>query len=553
MDHCTRPVVTRSWDGGKTWLVEDVNAPDFSTANIVRLWGGDLLASHHGWINGFVRSTDGGRSWRTDNDTIIPTFGSPDLTIYPFRDYRGILYWMSSGRLNFSLDNGKSFVQLRQTPLYDGFYVLHPDGLMVTHRVGASYKPGSIFMSFNHGRTWSTVAVGYERGDSTSTLYGVACIRDTIAVYEIFGKGDLIKEYEGRTKYWQSEQHRFQVGPYIGSCYVRGGIMDSSEAWFGWSSGKVKMKRPTDTMCVTLVEWVPPGFPIPPDTTKLYEYIPFDGSYYDLDGAVHPNGSLIILPINKPRPVSRIDRLYTCTGVEYVVGGSWLKDVVFDADRSFNALLTYTITPNQRLSTINIVAVDSTKPMSFAILVYDSIVGSQVFVDSVLPISSRPTIAVRTQGNNTYIESLWADGPYMWLHDGMPLQREGAGVNGDTVLVNPASGTYKVMGRTSFGCDVYSNEVVITSTDATEDIQDNNSGYTAYVNDEGIIHVQWLNNFLKPESIRVFDMLGQQLEVDITIGENSAELYTPRGTSFLLVAISSLNHNTVIGVMSRHK
>ncbi len=41
-DWCHRPVLTRSWDGGKSWTPEDVDAPDYSPSGIVRLRNGDL-------------------------------------------------------------------------------------------------------------------------------------------------------------------------------------------------------------------------------------------------------------------------------------------------------------------------------------------------------------------------------------------------------------------------------------------------------------------------------------------------------------------------------
>jgi len=62
-----------------------------------------------------------------------------------------------------------------------------------------------------------------------------------------------------------------------------------------------------------------------------------------------------MFPPDKPRPVSLLDRLYTCNGVQNVVGGRSITSVSLNAAQSINVVLTHTITPNKRLVTIDIV------------------------------------------------------------------------------------------------------------------------------------------------------------------------------------------------------
>ncbi|MBK7032461.1 MAG: exo-alpha-sialidase [Ignavibacteria bacterium] len=118
-DHCDRPVLTRSWDGGKTWVAEDVGAPNYAYSGIVRLRGGELLTAHNSWLYGFLKSMDNGRTWQATFDTAqaAPVFGVGEVIGMLFRDHRGILYWKLGGELHMSLDNGKTFIWVQNSEL----------------------------------------------------------------------------------------------------------------------------------------------------------------------------------------------------------------------------------------------------------------------------------------------------------------------------------------------------------------------------------------------------------------------------------------------------
>ncbi|MBK7032458.1 MAG: hypothetical protein IPH49_04155 [Ignavibacteria bacterium] len=101
-------------------------------------------------------------------------------------------------------------------------------------------------------------------------------------------------------------------------------LLDSAGAI--WSRpGMIGVLRPGDSLTRFLygtygtdsLKHIPWGS----DSTMLFGYTGVYGFFYDLDGNVHAHGLPYLFPTDKPRPVSRLDRLYTCNGVQYVVGG----------------------------------------------------------------------------------------------------------------------------------------------------------------------------------------------------------------------------------------
>jgi len=524
-DHCPLPMLTRSWDGGRTWGAETVNAPDFAFSGIVRLRHGVLLTAHNRWMHSFIESIDGGRTWRpTFDSTKADTADNLNITTgYLFRDHRGILYWrLGAGGLMMSLDLGRSYVRLPEAEVREGYYVVSPDGLLVTHSVQAGTSPGSIQMSFNHGRSWSQTLKGYSKGtfgkeDSASTLTGAVIIHDTVVVNDNFGyypDGGLIYEPHHRTKYWMNHERIWRVGrylPYFGIV----GVMDSTECWYeGFTALALG-----DTLPRQVSRDIPPDSIPPVGDSVVYTRGRLYGLFYDLDGNVHIHGSDVFIPRRAPRPVSRLDRLYTCTGVEYVVGGHHLDTVILDPSRSMNAKLSYTTTPNKRLSTIVVEAVDTTRPMHFTMMVDDSVVGRQWFSDSVMTVT-KPVVALGRFYLDTILTCTYPDGPFMWYYNDTLMPHRIVGANADSVIFKPKPGKYKVMAKSPFGCDVWSNEVVVTTTGIEEDTSDEGGTYFAYPDSDGSIHVRWTGFGPSPSSVTAFDILGRRLEADVRISAN---------------------------------
>lgn len=554
-DHCTLPMITRSWDGGRTWTPETVDAPDHAFSGIVRLRHGVLLTAHNRWLHSFIQSSDDGRTWHpTFDSTIADTADNVNITTgYLFRDHRGILYWtLGAGGLMMSLDLGRSYMRLPEAEVREGYYVL-PDGLVVTHSVQAGTSPGSIQMSFNHGRSWSQTLKGYDRSnfprvDSASELTGAVVIRDTVVVDDWFGyypDGGLIYEPQPRTKYWQAGSRTWRVGRFLHGFGVYG-VMDSTECWH---DGYTVLAL-GDTIPRSVSRDIPADSIPPPGDTLVYTRGRLYGLFYDLDGNVHPLGTEVYIPRRAPRPVSRLDRLYTCTGVEYVIGGHHLDTVMLDPARSENAKLTYTITPNKRLSTIVVDAIDTTRPMRFTMTVGDSVVGRQWFSDSVMTIINKPVVELGRYYLDTILTCTYPEGPFMWyFNDTLMPHRTTFGMNGDSVIFKPKPGKYKVVARSPFGCDVESNEVTVIATGVDESDAGDDAQYSAYPEMDGSIHVRWSGGTLPPSSIAVFDILGRRLDADARITANGATVNLRDRQRLVFIMVSAGKAMKVLRVM----
>lgn len=555
--HCPRPVMTRSWDGGRTWILEEAQTQDYSFPEIVRLKGGVLLTGHNRWLNSFILSADNGHTWYNgfDSATAEPLDDYNYISFNLFRDHRGILYWKGGGHVNMSLDNGRTFCAMFDTDRpADGFYVLPPDGLIATHYVGSGNLPGSISMSFNHGRSWSVTLRGYDRyQDSVSMLYGAINIRDTVVVNDDFGyyeNGGWIYKSRSRSQYWNATSKSWVVGRYLGS-FVRLAVMDSSLNTYIDNGNDVYWCPYGDTLTsrVSIDMSLNPKPPI--SDTLIRTYFREAGLFYDLDGAIHPCGSNIYFPIRVLRPISKLDRLYTCTGVDYVIGGHVLDSVMLLKERSSNVALSYTITPNKRLAMVSITAIDSTMPMKFTIIVRDSVVRNQFFTDSVLPNASLPVISI-TNRFGRQLECNWPDGPFIWMRNGEPLPKPSLGMNNDSIVENPTPGTYYVVGKSPFGCDVRSNELTIVGTGVSEESTAHDTLYNTFVDADGNIHIEW-DGSVPPTTIQVFDLLGRELETVANVQSHNVTMYVlfPRQACLLRVIRGTSHQSTGIVVCGR--
>ena len=565
---CRDLIMSRSLDGGVTWDNEAIRLDSIRSSEIVRLRGGRLLSAG----NVFMQSTDNGRSWQVLYDGVRaaePTWNAFNLV----RDYRGLIYWFGGG-LFVSLDNGRTRIWMQGSRPDYNFYVLPPHGHILIPRLEGwrgSAELRIMQLSTDHGRSWSVTLQGRD-GDGAgnanlSVYWEYDVIDDTMAVSHSY-YDDKVKILSRRTLYYHSSTQQWKTGRWIESIDA-GGVLDSTRWYFGPSTSQ-DLSGPVDTT-------------YRPYSTIRHLYAvdrygnKFDsldfprkiGSFYDLDGNVHPQVSDYYFPARARRPVSRLDKIYTCTGVEYVVGGRQLQKVGVDGQRSSNARVSTIYTPNRRMATITVTAIDSTQPVRVRLTVDDAVLGRQWFTDSVPVRQQAPVIeAGRQKNGTTTLTARYPEGPFMWFRDGKHIPYPGwtePEAIGDSMLINPEPGRYYVMGRSAFGCDVYSNEIEIVATSVSDndvhagsETSAASSAASAGAPDiisttsaDGSVELIWRHGSPDVTSVEAYDVLGRQLPLQLSVNRNSAYLTINDPSRLVLLVITRNTTQQVITVMRR--
>lgn len=558
---CDSLIMSRSLDGGVTWDNEAVPLGGVRSSEIVRLRGGRLLSAG----NVFMQSTDNGRSWQVLYDGVRaaePTWIAFNLV----RDYRGLIYWYGGG-LFVSLDNGRTRIWMQGEEAEYEFYVLPPHGHILIPRLepwkGWSADQKYIQLSTDHGRSWSVTLRGRNADGAgnanLSQYWDYDIIDDTMAVSHSYynDKGEFASN---RTLYYHSSTQQWKTGRWIESIDA-GGVLDSTHWYFGPYTSQ-DLSGPVDT---TYRPYSTIRHPYAVDRygnkSESLDFPGKIGSFYDLDGNVHPQVSDYYFPARARRPVSRLDKIYTCTGVEYVVGGRQLQKVGADGQRSSNARVSAVYTPNRRMATITVTAIDSTKPMHIRLTVDDAVLGRQWFTDSVPVRQLAPVIEAGRQNNGTTtLTARYPEGPFMWFRNGKHIPYPGwtePEAIGDSMLINPEPGRYYVMGRSAFGCDVYSNEIEIVATSVSDDADSDNdvhagsetsstsSAASAGAPDiistttaDGSVELVWRHGSPEVTSVEAYDVLGRQLQVQMSINRNSAYLTINDPSRLVLLVIT---------------
>lgn len=548
---CRDLIMSRSLDGGVTWDNEAIRLDSIRSSEIVRLRGGRLLSAG----DVFMQSTDNGRSWQVLYDGVpaaSPTWNAFNLV----RDYRGLIYWIGGG-LYVSLDNGRTRIWMRGEEARYQFYVLPPHGHILIPRFdNPSAAAGYIQLSTDHGRSWSVSLQGrYGDGAGNANLseywnYGI--VNDTMAVSHDYydDKGNFAS---GRTLYYHSSTQQWKTGRWIESLSAIG-VLDSTQ-WYVGPYTSQDLSGPVDT---TYRPYSTVRHPYAVDRygnkSESLDFPGKIGNFYDLDGNVHPQVSDYYFPARARRPVSRLDKIYTCTGVEYVVGGRQLQKVGADGQRSSNARVSTVYTPNRRMATITVTAIDSTKPMHIRLTVDDAVLGRQWFTDSVPVRQQAPVIEAGRQTNGTTtLTARYPEGPFMWFRDGTHITYPGwpePEAIGDSMLINPEPGRYYVMGRSAFGCDVYSNEIEIVATSVSDNNNDNDNdvhtgSQTTPTPDiistttaDGSVELVWRHGSPEVTSVEAYDVLGRQLQVQLSVNRTSASLTIYDPTRLVLLVIT---------------
>ncbi|MFN6136816.1 MAG: hypothetical protein ACK475_11170, partial [Bacteroidota bacterium] len=140
---------------------------------------------------------------------------------------------------------------------------------------------------------------------------------------------------------------------------------------------------------------------------------------------------------------------------------------------------------------------------------------------------------------------------------------------GDSMLINPEPGRYYVMGRSAFGCDVYSNEIEIVATSVSDNDVHAGSETTAAssaasagapdiistTSADGSVELIWRHGSPDVTSVEAYDVLGRQLPLQLSVNRNNAYLTINDPSRLVLLVITrNTTQNTtqqVITVMRR--
>lgn len=117
-------------------------------------------------------------------------------------------------------------------------------------------------------------------------------------------------------------------------------------------------------------------------------------AFYDLDGNLHSNSRSSFHHADHVRPVSILDKLHTCGGMQFLVGGGIITDVVIDSVGTQNARVTSTIAANRRMVVIDVQAIDSSQAVTVCFTVGDSLKPSLTHCDSTNIPTPAPTFRV---------------------------------------------------------------------------------------------------------------------------------------------------------------
>jgi hypothetical protein len=132
-----------------------------------------------------------------------------------------------------------------------------------------------------------------------------------------------------------------------------------------------------------------------PDTTVWKQpWVTPATAFYDLDGNLHSNSRNSFQHADHVRPVSILDKLHTCGGMQFLIGGGAINGVTIAEQFTKNATITWTITPNKRMVFIDIKAVDTSKAVYVCFTVGDSLRPGMTYCDSTNIPTPAPTIKV---------------------------------------------------------------------------------------------------------------------------------------------------------------
>ncbi|NQW29924.1 MAG: exo-alpha-sialidase [Ignavibacteria bacterium] len=541
---CDSLILTRSMDGGRTWKPEAVSARNTNTAEgMVILKNGRLLTG--GQSNDFWTSYDGGRTWVVSSQGPSNEYISGGFV----RDERGVLYWRTQfGGLYMSFDEGVNATDLNPLERALERFFIDSGGTIMQFDV----RSDMITMVMDHGRRWRNVARMNKEPEGFTGVNGVSLMRDTLFLSYVWKPGDGRLDYV--TAYWNSQTESWSPYPRYLDVFL-GSIMDSTGAIFVRSATGVQRQRATETHGLYVLSPPPPKNAQPTDSARAPEFRNItndyvEGIFMDLDGRIHVYNDSATIPPSMPRPISIIDKLYTCNGVQYVISGKALLWASPDPSRSENAYLHATISPNRRVSYVNIEVVDSTKPMRVTFSVGDAVFPTMWITDSIIPRHLLPVISPTVNfQNRPILKCTWPYGPFLWYFNDQPYIRPQAyeGPYCDSVVPIAGPGSYKTRGRNKYGCDVWSEEYIIPATSITA-ITSSNMPVHAWFDSDWLLHVQWDSYNTEQPYIRVFDALGRDIAHQVSSNENEKvySMQTAMQLVFVTANFGSFQHVMIV-------
>ncbi len=427
---CADICINRSYDGGVTWVRERVDAPYHSSGTIVRMRDGVLLTADASMYHGFLRSTDHGRSWHR-HITV------PDRTDW----YGDPLSWETHGDRLARDDRGTLFWRGSASSHYDSFPLSIDEGETASWLHADTTNPGGSSTTFLYNSTGVLSGVFGSTADYGRTFIWHRSVhyhlpKESYAAIDGFRFSGVVFRYAHRdtvvlivTRALLADQER--DGVYAAALYATEGMpqfrLDSSRIWREWVNG------PTgEQSCVNLDLGFPeypifdslgrmqyPGFTSYwslGDSCQRWTYRFADGTldttvfpdttvwkrpwetpataFYDLDGNLHSNSRNSFQHADHVRPVSILDKLHTCGGMQFLIGGGAINGVTIAEQFTRNASITWTVTPNKRMVFIDIKAVDTSKAVYVCFTVGDSLRPGMTYCDSTNIPTPAPTFKV---------------------------------------------------------------------------------------------------------------------------------------------------------------
>jgi len=430
---CNDICINRSYDGGVTWVRERAQAPYHSTGAIVRMRDGVLLTSDASVYHGFLRSTDHGRTWHRHISMQDDGLWSYDPQSRPpvgdklTRDDRGTLFWWGFGPLGsgvspISIDEGFTvgWVKADTTSPYQGNTPWR--GHQQHNSTGALTT--SHFSTADYGRTFIWHGGGTTKLDSI--YYAVIDgFRFNRLKFTYLHKDSLVLILQ-RASWSDLKDEGFQYAAVYADQHRTRFRLDSSRIWSYWIQNLYRSSCSSeafgyllDVMYDSLGRAQFAGFTRyahDRDSCRRWTYRFADGTldttvfpdttvrkrpwetpataFYDLDGNLHSNSRNSFQHADHVRPVSILDKLHTCGGMQFLIGGGAINGVTIAEQFTRNATITWTVTPNKRMVFIDVKAVDTSKAVYVCFTVGDSLRTGMTYCDSTNIPTPAPTFKV---------------------------------------------------------------------------------------------------------------------------------------------------------------
>ncbi len=476
---CDEIFLNRSYDGGVTWVPERVSAPAHSGGLIVRMKDGVLVAPDATMYHAFMRSSDHGRSWQR-HIISASSYGPHPMGMAVgdnlMRDDRGTLLWYDSyDRIALSIDEGVTQSGIipdveytsSQGNMRESMRFTNNGAFVWSHHATADY--GRTWIEFNYhviprtpseiqridGRSFNWINDAFVQRDTLFLSLSGRC--DTCpddneytskypaTDFFVFADPKLRKfsfdpKILPRKQIFKKSSAENSIVDSLGRHHASGtmGSLDNG-GWFPWeyrfADGTVDTAKPIERG-----DW--------------REFLSIS-TFYDLDGNLHTNSRASFRHADHIRPVSMLDRLHTCGGMQFLFGGKAIRGVEVVEQFTKNANVAWSVSANRRVVFIDVKAIDSTLPVRVCFTVSDSLRPGMTHCDSTNLPTTRPRIdsvlylGSGTWGNSFLLRSELYDGWMSWDRVGRNPKE---GTSGSPRSIFYGEGDVFVRSRDRNGC-----------------------------------------------------------------------------------------------------